>query len=112
MDENRDLFAYLDDKFARIDRQFGEMQEQMDRRFKETQDQIRHTNVVVEGSRSKIETVAEGHVLLDAKLDRIYEELKTERRLDRSEFRATIRELRRRDDELEGRVQRLEAASG
>ena len=112
MDENRDLIAYLDEKFARIDDRFGEMQEQMDRRFGEVQDQIRHTNVVVEGLRSKIETVAEGHVLLDAKLDRIYEELRTERQQDRAEFRATIRDLRRRDDELEGRVDRLEAASG
>ena len=132
MDRDRDLFAYLDDKFARIDRQFAridrqfaridskfdgidsryaEMQDQIDRRFKETQDQIRHTNVVVEGLRSKIETVAEGHVLLDAKLDRIYEEIKTERRQDRAEFRAAIRELRRRDDDLEGRLERLEAAS-
>ncbi len=121
MDRDRTLIAFLETKFEGIDSRFEElqgqmgsrfkgMQGQMDSRFEETQDQIRHTNVVVEGLRSDVKAVAEGHSLLSDKLDAISDDLKLERRLDRDEIKTAQRQQDRRTDELEARVERLEAA--
>ncbi len=105
-----EMQGQMDGRFKEMQGHLNRVEETMDRRFEETHNQIRHTNVVVEELRSKIEMVAEGHVMLDAKLDRFHGELKTERRQDRDEHRAALKRLRRRDDKLEVRVERLEAA--
>ncbi len=135
MDRDPEMIAYLDDKFASIDRRFDGVDRRfdgvdrrfdgvdgkfasidrrfdgVDRRFDETEEQVRHTTVVVEEIRSEVKAVAEGHEMLDAKMDRFYQELKLERRQDRDDHRTAQRELRRRDDALEARIQRLEAAA-
>ncbi len=98
---NQELIAYLDANFEGIAQRFEDMQGQMDRRFDKTDKQIRRTNVVVEGLRSEIQAVAEGHAMLSDKMDQIYGELKVERRQDQDENRSALRRLRRRVERLE-----------
>ncbi len=110
MDRDQQLIAYLDSKFEGIDRRFEgidrrfeDLQGQMDRRFEETQKEIRHASVLVEGVRSEVKAVSEGHSLLAEGLDDLRKEIKLERQLDRGEARSAHRRLRER-------VERLEAA--
>ncbi len=124
-------FEGIDVKFDGIDRRFEEMGGQIDRRFEETREQIeknreqilknregieknregieknregiRGAYVLIEKVRSEVEVVAEGHSLQVEKLDRIHEEIREERLVDRAESRAAYRRLCQR-------VERLEAA--
>ncbi len=115
MDRDRELIAHLDalkshmdSKFDGIDRRFEQMQGQIDRRFKgidarldKTEEQIRHTHVLVEGLDSDVKAIAEGQSLLANKLGRVVHDLKVERQCDRAETRSSIRRLCERVERLE-----------
>ncbi len=106
-----DLQSQMDSRFGEVDSRFGEMQVQMDSRFDETQEQNRHTHVLLEKVRSQVQLLAEGHAAQDEKLDRRFDQVQDARRTDRDHLEAMMKglfiSLSRRDDELE---ERLEAA--
>ncbi len=66
------------------------------------------------GLHSKLQLLAEGHGAQDEKLDRRFDEAEARRRTDRNHLEEMMKglfvSLSRRDDELEERFERLEAA--
>ncbi len=128
---DQELITYLEAKFEGIDTYLEAKFEGIDRRFEETRDeirenrqqirenreqirenreQIRGTQVVVEDLRSKIETVAEGHVTLRETMDRRFDEAEADRARSESMIKAAIVNLGEREDELEERFERLKTA--
>ncbi len=59
-----ELIAYLDERFQGIDRSFTQqiqgLREETFQRFDKMEEQLRHTDVRVEGLESRIQVVAEG----------------------------------------------------
>jgi len=100
---DQELIAYLDRRFDQQDRSIAELRQE----FRESH---RHTQVVVEGLRSDIQTVAEGVTAVDQKLERFRQTI--DRRLEETQamVQAGFKTLRRKDTELDRRVTRLEAA--
>jgi archaellum component FlaC len=76
---NQERFAAVNQRFDESERRF----EHVDRQIVEVKDSVRHTNVVLEDLRSKVEIVAEGVMAVQERQDR-----------DREELRGEIREVR------------------
>ena len=60
-----ELIAFLKAEFGSIDARFDKMQNQMNRRFDEAQEQNRHTQVLIEDLHSDVKLLAEGHEAQD-----------------------------------------------
>ena len=59
---------------AEMTQQIAALQEQMDRRFAGMEDTVRHTHILVEDLRHKLQILAEGYIGLNDKLDRYHNE--------------------------------------
>jgi len=68
-----ELIAYLDERFRGIDESFTQqiqgLREETSQRFNRMDEQLRLTDVKVEGLRDNIQQVAEGVVMVNEKLD-------------------------------------------
>ena len=126
-------FAYLDQRFEAVDRRFDAMDQRfdamdhrfdamdhrfdaMDQRFDaierrqdgtdaRLEDTRRHLGILIENLDSKIQTVAEGVINVDQKIDRVRVELT-------GEIAEVKHLLRGSYSDLDRRVRRLEADSG
>lgn len=86
---DQELIAYFDERFGESSRQikelreetrrqFGEFREETTRRFERVDEAIRHTQVMVEDLRSDVQTVAEGVVAANERIDALRKEMKQE----------------------------------
>jgi ABC-type transporter Mla subunit MlaD len=119
--ETHRQFAETHRQFAETQRQFAEMRGYVEETAAETR---RHFDVVAEGLKAKIETVAEGVISaneridrVDAKVDRLASDMTTEFNDVRSMIKFSHHELDRRVRSLEEvvsqlqmRVERLESS--
>ena len=105
-------FAHLDQRFEAVDRRFDAMDHRFDaieRRQDATdsrlEDTRRHLGILIENLDSKIQTVAEGVINVDQKIDRVRVELK-------GEIAEVKHLLRGSYSDLDQRVRRLEGEGG
>ncbi len=72
---DKDLIAYLDERFRESAQQLASFREEAERRFEETnrhiehvEDGVRYTQIMVEGVRGDVQLLAEGVAAFDGKL--------------------------------------------
>ncbi len=110
--ENRTL---IEDTQSQVRENRAEIRENR-AEISENRDRIRGVHVLGEDQRTRLQILAEGYTAQDEKIDRRFAEAESERRRDRDHLEALIKgtfvHLSRRDDDLEERVGRLEAATG
>lgn len=104
-------FDAMDQRFETMDQRFDAMDqrfETMDRRFDATDQRLDHTRTelgaLVEGLRDEVRQIAEGHALLDRKLDRFRDENETAHREILGLLRSSYRDLDHRVSRLESRI--------
>ncbi|MEA2560200.1 MAG: hypothetical protein QOH06_1704 [Acidobacteriota bacterium] len=107
-----ELIAYLDERFRGIDERFREtsqqiqeLREETSKRFNKMDEQLRLTDVRVEGLQSQIQVVAEGVAAGNEKLD----SFKTDVAKEFSDTRSLIKDGYK---ELDKRVRVLERRAG
>jgi chromosome segregation ATPase len=116
---DQELIAFLDEHFRETTRQIGEFRkelrqeigtlrtetmsrfEQVDEAIRKTQDDVRHTQVLVEGLRSDLQAVAEGVVGANERIDALRKEMKQEIKEVRHEVRLSYTDLDNRVRPLE-----------
>lgn len=105
---DQELKAYLDDREARMDERFAQMQAHMDERFKEVETEGHHTRILVEGLHDSVRLIAEAVVGTNERIDTLREE--TTGRLDEIKGNVVViqQTLVPRLQNLENRVQNLE----
>lgn len=102
----------FDHRFERVDQQFTALREDIDRRFENVEEEIRHTRILVEGLKSDLQAVAEGFDTVDAKIDRSQTTVRAEVEEDRKRNSQLHGRHERRITDLEHRVDLLESAGG
>jgi ABC-type phosphate transport system auxiliary subunit len=119
-DEMKQIKGLVDESAADTKRHFDEKAVEMGRHFDESAadtkhhfdekaaETQRHFDVVAESLRADIRIIAEGHVMLNEKMDRMRQELRDEMRSGFDEVRSAIRfsyaEIDRRVSTLESHV--------
>lgn len=119
-------FDEVDQRFERIDQRFDEADQRFERidhrfdkadlRFGSIDEQFRATHVLIEDLHSKVQTVAEGVVSMNDKLDRHREETSAQisevlslLRLSHSGLDSRVTRLEERTERCESRLDDLEA---
>jgi chromosome segregation ATPase len=97
-------FEQIDLRFEQIDRRF----EQIDRRFETLETRTSRAEVLGEDTRTRLTLVIERIEFLDAKVDRLRDEMHEEFAFVRQEMRDGIGFWGRRVEALEGRLDRGE----
>ncbi len=120
LDAHDGRFDAIDGRLDGIDKRLDEHDarfDAIDRRLdahgdslKENQEEIRQTQVMVEHLQSDIQAIAEGHAVINGKLDLFIDEVQRQRAEDQAAYRSDVRALKQRDDALEERMAALEAA--
>ena len=106
-----ELIAYLDERFRGIDERFREtsqqiqgLREETSQRFDRMEEQLRLTDVRVEGLESRIQLVAEGVAMVNEKLDASKLEVAREFSDTRALIQSGYRDLDKRVKVLERRA--------
>jgi predicted RNase H-like nuclease (RuvC/YqgF family) len=115
---DQELIAHLDRRFEETTRRINEeTARQIGTVREEFRTEIRQLGVTVEGLRTQIQTVAEGVVAVDEKLERFrhevrgeFDEVKAMIKFSYAELDRRIGHLELRTRDLEARVERLEVA--
>lgn len=68
---DRELIAYLDERFRETSQQFVDLRKEMDERFKEVNETTRQTLVLVEDLRDEVHLVAEAFLGTDERVTRL-----------------------------------------
>ncbi len=108
--ENAKRFDRVDARGDRIEARLEQSNKENAERFDQADARDRHTHVVLEKIQSNIDLIAEGVLSVNQRLDQSIESIEKQRRQDRAETSDGFRALNRRDDQLDVRVTRLEAA--
>ena len=107
---DQELTSYLDRRFEETTRRITEeTARQIGTAREEVRTEIRQLGVTVEGLRTEIQTVAEGVVTVDEKLERFRQENSAEHDEIKSMIKFSYAELDRRIGQVEGRTRNLEA---
>ena len=96
---DQDLIAYLDERFGQIDERFGQLETE-----------IRHAHVLLEDLRRDLRGVADGVAAGHESLEQFREEVDRRFEEQNSTLRLYFTSLKRRDDELDSRLSKVEAA--
>ena len=114
---DQELREYLDKRFGETERQVREFRQEtrerfegIDKRFEGIEAEVRQTRVLVEDLRGEIQLVAAGVANVDAKLERSKEEQAREVKDIRATMHLPYPPLDRRVTSLETRVEKLENA--
>lgn len=97
----------LDGIDGRLDGIDSRLDEQADL-IQENRQEIHQTQLMLEHLRSDVLAVAEGHAVLNNKLDRLDDRVRRQRSEDRVSQQVEIGALKQRDDALEERIAALE----
>ncbi len=95
------LVETMDRRFDAVDGRFDVMERRQDALDARIEDTRRHLGVLIENLDSKIQTVAEGVITVDRKIDRVQAELKTEIGEVKTLLRLSYSDLDRRVRRLE-----------
>lgn len=98
-------FEAMDRRFEAVDRRFDAMEGHQDATDARVEDSRRHLGILIEDLDRKIQTVAEGVINVDQKIDRVRDELSGEIREVKTLLQVSYVDLDRR-------VRRLEEDSG
>ncbi len=116
---DQELITYLDRRFGDQDGKFEGLTGQIEALREHVDTQIRETQIMVEGLRSTIETVAESVVATNAKLDRSHEDHESKRQEDGAFCTSLFLDVKGRVDDhedrlgdCEARLKRMESAGG
>ena len=90
----------------------GQRIDETNQRVDRVAGQVRQTHVVIEALRSDLQGVAEGVANVDQKLDRRWRQRGLERQEDRALMSSVFGHIRRRQDDHEIRLTRLESSGG
>ncbi|MCP4662042.1 MAG: hypothetical protein GY856_42100 [bacterium] len=121
---DKDLIAYLDRRFDETGHQIESLRREMverldqgderferiDERFERVETDIRHTHVLLEDLRSDLQGVAEGVIAGREALERFRKEVDRRFTKQESNLRPYFAHLKRRDDELDTRLRKVESA--
>ncbi len=117
LQENRTLILETREQIVKVREEVGKNRDEIGKNRDEigkNREQIRQTRVLIEGQHSTLQLLAEGHAAQDEKIDRRFDQADDRRRTDRNHLEGMMKglflSLSRRDDELEERFERMEAA--
>ncbi len=112
LDRQDQRFDGIEQRLDGHDQRFDGIEQRLDghdQRFDKMETEFRHTRILLEKLESNVQLVAEGVSTVNQKLDAFIDSVKQQRAQDRAEVQDGFRALKRRDQELDTRVTRLEA---